>query len=96
MRIRVRGFLTVRDVLDGRKAVTLEIKEATIAGLLRELSVRYGESFEKMFFDPQSGAVRGQVAILVNGRHYSHLPDGLNTVLKDEDDVALFPPLAGG
>ena len=51
---------------------------------------------EKIFIDPQSGAVSGQVAILVNGRHYSHLPDGLNTVLKDEDDVALFPPLAGG
>lgn len=96
MRIRVRGFLTVKEVLGGRKAVTLEVNEATVAGLLQELSIQFGESFESMFFDPENGAVSGQVAILVNGCHYSHLPAGLNTALKDEDDVALFPPMAGG
>ena len=96
MRIKVRGFLTVREVLGGRKELTLEMNEATIAGLLRELSIQFGESFEKMLFDPESGVVNGQVAILVNGRHYSHLPDGLDTVLMDGDDVALFPPIAGG
>ena len=96
MRIRVRGFLTVRDVLGGRKVVIVEVEEATIAGLLRELSIQVGESFEQMFFNPGSGAVSEQVAILVNGCHYTHLPGGLDTVLKDEDDVALFPPIAGG
>ena len=96
MRIRVRGFLTVREVLDGRKELTLEMNETTIVGLLRGLSVQFGESFENMFFNPESGTVNRQVAILVNGRHYSHLPDGLNTMLADRDDVALFPPLAGG
>ena len=96
MRIRVRGFLTIRDVLGGQKVVTVELEEATIAGLLQELSVQFGESFERMFFDPASRAVSEQVAILVNGCHYSHLPNGLDTTLKDEDDVALFPPIAGG
>ena len=96
MRIRVRGFLTVRDVLGGRKVVNVEVEEATITGLLRKLSVQFGESFEQMFFDPGNGAVSEQVAILVNGCHYSHLPHGLDTVLKDEDDVALFPRIAGG
>lgn len=96
MRIRVRGFLTVREVLGGRKMVTLEVEEATIADLLQELSTKFGESFRQMFFDPRSGAVSEQVAILVNGCHYSHLPHGLETVLEDEDNVALFPPIAGG
>ena len=96
MRIRVRGFLTVREVLGGRKVVTVEVGEATIAGLLQELSVQFGKSFDSMFFDPGSGAISEQVAILVNGCHYSHLPSGLDTVLEDEDDVALFPSIAGG
>ena len=69
----------------------LEIKEATIAGLLRELSVRYGESFENMFFDPQSGAVSVQVAILVNGRHYSHLPDGSERDAEGRGRCGPFP-----
>lgn len=96
MRIRVRAFLTVRDVLGGQRAVTLEIEEATVADLLDELSSQFGESFEKMFFDSRSGAVSRQVAVLVNGRHYTHLRNGLNTALFDGDDVALFPPIAGG
>lgn len=96
MKVRVRGFLTVREVLGGRKSVILELNEVTLAGLLKELSTQFGESFEQVFFDPESGGVSGQVSILLNGRHYSHLPDGLNTLLKDGDEVSLFPPIAGG
>lgn len=96
MRIRVRAFLTAREVLGGQKTVTVELNDATVADLLRELSIQFGESFEKMFFDPRSGVVSEQVAILVNGCHYAHLPHGLNTALEDDDDVALFPPIAGG
>jgi molybdopterin converting factor small subunit len=36
------------------------------------------------------------LVILLNGMHYKHLPDGLNTILKDGDTLAIFPPVAGG
>ena len=88
--------MTVRPLLGGRAILTVELPEATIATLLGELASQFGAGFEEMFFDPELGAVSKQVAILVNGRHTSHLPDGLNTRLSDGDDVALFPPIAGG
>ena len=34
--------------------------------------------------------------ILLNGIHMRHLSAGENTVLKDGDQVSIFPPLAGG
>ncbi|NOQ19123.1 MAG: molybdopterin synthase sulfur carrier subunit, partial [Desulfobacterales bacterium] len=30
------------------------------------------------------------------GRHYIHLPNRLDTELEEEDEVALFPAIAGG
>jgi molybdopterin converting factor small subunit len=32
----------------------------------------------------------------VNGRHVSHLPEGLETELADGDEVSVFPVVAGG
>jgi MoaD family protein len=96
MNIRVRGFMTVRQVMGGRAILTVDLQEATIATLLGELSSQFGASFQEMFFEPEGGALSSQVSILVNGRHTSHLANGLNTKLKDGDDVALFPPIAGG
>ena len=36
------------------------------------------------------------VGVLVNGRHYSHLPDRQQTELADGDEVSILPPAAGG
>lgn len=35
------------------------------------------------------------ISILINGRNI-FLLDGLKTILKDHDELAIFPPLAGG
>ena len=37
-----------------------------------------------------------RIAVLVNGRHYTHLAEGLATTLADGDEIAIFPPMAGG
>jgi molybdopterin converting factor small subunit len=46
-------------------------------------------------FDGRGGRQQ-HVPVLVNGRHCTHLPDGLDTELRDGDQVDLFPPIAGG
>lgn len=42
-----------------------------------------------------NGKIRPFVKILVNGRHIEFL-QGMKTQLSDDDDVAIFPPVAGG
>ena len=54
----------------------------------------YGKRLRKSFVDP-SGMLESHAVILVNGRNYLFL-DGLNTKLKDGDQIVISPPLIGG
>jgi molybdopterin converting factor small subunit len=49
-----------------------------------------------MVFDKAGKGLNPHIRILINGRHYSHIPQKLNTPLQEGDDVSLFPPIAGG
>ena len=97
MRISVRGYLTLRDLVGGQPSRTVEAEHLTLRGLLEQLARELGGEFAAMALDPAVEARTGpHIAILVNGRHYSHLPHRLDTPLADGDQVALFPPSAGG
>ncbi|MGD8292700.1 MAG: MoaD family protein [Desulfobacterales bacterium] len=96
MRINVKGFLTLKSVMDAQAVFDYEGDSLTVDDLLRELSIRYGEDFRKMIFDHETHTLSRHIRILINGRHFSHLPGKLNTQLHEGDVVSLFPPIAGG
>ena len=95
MRVRCRGYLTFRDLI-GEQELELEDDGATLADLLEELCETGGGELRVALFDPRSGLLNEHIAVLLNGRHYTHLPARLETPLKDGDEVAFFPPIAGG
>ncbi len=82
--------------MGGRTVLELEIENTTVKGVLSELAERFGREFSDQVFDPETGDVRTINQILVNGRHYRYLQDRLDTPLKDGDELAIFPPVAGG
>ena len=96
MKITIKGFLTLNEVMDAQSVIDFERDVLTVDDLLHELSDRYGEDFKTMVFDSETNTLSRFVRILINGRHYSHLPEKLNTRLQDGDEVFLFPPIAGG
>ncbi|MEJ2728181.1 MAG: MoaD/ThiS family protein [Deltaproteobacteria bacterium] len=96
MKITINGFLTLREVMGDQYAFELEIGNMTLMELLHELSNRFGERYTQMVFDKAGKGLNQHIRILINGRHYSHMPQKLNTRLQEGDVVALFPPLAGG
>ncbi|MBQ0041456.1 MAG: MoaD/ThiS family protein [Clostridiales bacterium] len=67
----------------------------TLKELGEVLSERYGEKFRNEYFDATGTAVGERTIILVNGRRVEFL-NGINTELKDEDTVQIFPVVAGG
>ena len=96
MRITIRSFLTLRDVMGDQSALELEIGSLTLIELLNELSYMFGDRFSQMVFDQAGKGLNPDIKVLINGRHYSHIPQKLNTRLQEGDDVSLFPPIAGG
>jgi molybdopterin synthase sulfur carrier subunit len=92
MRIRLKAFARFRDLLG--KELEVDLNEgSTVADLLAAL-LHHSVDLEEMIFDP-SGKIKEEVNILVNGRHVESL-EGTFTVLKEGDEVALFPAVVGG
>jgi len=94
--IKVKGYLTYRDVIGKREIEQPDDALVTFLDFIRELADELGGEHGRALFDPQAGTVGPSVAIMLNGVHYNHLPDRLKTVLKDGDEIAVFPPGAGG
>ena len=96
MKIRVRGYLGFRKVVGDQPFREIGVEGFTIRDLIRRLSHELGNDFAHMVSDLGTEGATRHIAILVNGRHYSHLPDRLDTELTDGDEVAIFPPVSGG
>jgi len=90
--IAIKFFASFRDIV-GRKEMDVEYRHGmTLGELLRDLCSA-SESLEKACFE--DGQLRDYVKFLVNGHNIAFL-NGLETVLKDRDVIAVFPPVAGG
>ncbi len=96
MIIKVRGYLTYRDLIGKREIKQPDDVPVAFLDFIRKLAVEIGGEHGRALFDKELGTVGPSVAIMLNGVHYNHLPERLNTVMKDGDEVAVFPPGAGG
>ena len=96
MLIKVTGYLTLKKAMGDKSVLEIEMKNATIRVVLSNLCKRFGQGFSELIFDPKTKDLSDHIRVLVNGRHYKYLPNRLDTELEEGDEVALFPPLAGG
>ena len=96
MKVKVRGFLTLKKAMGREGHLELEVEKATPREVLEEMCHRFGRDFRDMIVDPGSGEINPHIRILVNGRQFLTVPDQLDNALKEGDELALFPPLAGG
>lgn len=91
MIIRVKAFARFGEVLGKELDLELDCR-SDIDGLLAVLCA--SRDAHDLIFD-ESGTIRDYVNILKGGRHIRSL-DGVRTALEDGDEVAIFPPVAGG
>jgi len=92
MRIVVLAFASFREIL-GKERV-LHLKEsATVKDLLDDLAAAR-PAFKEAAFD-DTGALRDYVLLMVNKKRIDPTQD-LSRPLQEGDELAVFPPLAGG
>lgn len=90
MKVRVRAFARFREVIGGDR-----IAELPEGSGVRDLISRLADesaSIREILLDGK-GSVRSHVIVMVNGKR---VPAGSDHPLADGDEVAIFPPVAGG
>jgi molybdopterin synthase sulfur carrier subunit len=88
----VRFFATLRDVT-GQAEIDWDAPVTDLGELLEALAGSYGPAFRRTVLAGERLAPA--VMVLVNG-HNARLAGGAQTPLKPHDEIAIFPPLAGG
>jgi len=92
MRINVLAFANFREILGKEREMCL-LEGATVRDLL-DLLAADGQAFKEAAFD-ESGMLRDYVLLMVNKKRIDPVLD-LSRQLQEGDELAIFPPLAGG
>ncbi|MEM2939558.1 MAG: MoaD/ThiS family protein [Candidatus Bathyarchaeia archaeon] len=90
--VKIKLFATLRKKY-GVKEVYVEC-DGTIKDLIENASKILGEEFFNDIYDKERNKVRDDRIFTVNGRNIKDFKG--NIEIKDDDVIAIFPPLAGG
>lgn len=94
MRVLVR-FYSVFEKVTGRREWVAQVKQgATLKELLKMLFKEFGPAFKELVVSGE-WTVKTSCVVLLNGQNVI-LMEGLDTPLKDGDEIWLLPPLSGG
>ncbi|MHC4548584.1 MAG: ubiquitin-like small modifier protein 1 [Planctomycetota bacterium] len=90
----VSFYATLRQTA-GQKTVELALPAgATVQQLLEAVIARFPSMRDELL--DGNGRLRGHVHLFVNGRDAPFLDRGMETVLRADDQVDVFPAVAGG
>jgi molybdopterin synthase sulfur carrier subunit len=94
-RVTVHTILGLKKII-GKREVEIEVPEGgAVEALLSGMVRTWGEELDSCLFEPGSTRLHSHIRLMVNGQDIGFL-NGLETVLKDGDEILILPPVAGG
>jgi molybdopterin synthase sulfur carrier subunit len=95
--VKVRFFTNLREIVDKREETLFfpNSEKVTVDLVLKTLSKKYGDPFNKYVYDSKTGQPKNFLQFLINGTSTSTL-NRLETELKDGNILAILPPVGGG
>jgi MoaD family protein len=94
VRVKVKSFSVIRDVL-GAEVIEIEVKKRqNIGGLFDELLRRYGQAFKEKIWDPNTGQI-APFLIKLNESLIRSTSD-MDHKIKNGDEIAIIFPIGGG
>lgn len=90
--VKVRFSSALGGVTKSRET-TLELGETTVKRVIDKLVEQYGSEFEKRILE--KGEIRRFVNLYLNGEDIRHLA-GLESKVKDTDEISILPAVSGG
>jgi len=92
MTVKVRFFARFRELLG--TDIPAETNEGTtLAGLVKEVARRNKDGYDAIF--DEEGGFREFVIVMRNGKRVEHA-DAASVRVISGDEIAVFPPVAGG
>ncbi|MGE5701259.1 MAG: ubiquitin-like small modifier protein 1 [Clostridia bacterium] len=89
----VKVFANFREICQGKTVEVSTENGKRVIDILETLIKKY-PALEEEVFTPER-TLKPFVHVFINGRNVIHA-EGLQTLVGDEDQFALFPPVAGG
>ncbi|HSM23894.1 MAG TPA: ubiquitin-like small modifier protein 1 [Anaerolineaceae bacterium] len=94
MQIIVRLFATYRSLV-GERQLDLDVPvDTSVLAAIENLMEKYPHLRPHWF--NQAGEIMPHLFVILNKQDVTSLPDGLNTKLKEGDELDFVPPVGGG
>lgn len=95
IRVKVHSILGLKDII-GQREIEVSLAEGSnLSNLLFQMAETWGEKLSSRLFEPGTDHLFPHIRLVVNGQDIAFL-SGMETVLKNGDEVLLFPPVSGG
>lgn len=90
--IKVKLFANLREIA---QTSSLSLTGETVKDILFFLTEQYPGLRDLIFETGAEPELCGYINVFLNGNNIKHM-EGLDTILKDGDEMGVFPPVSGG